>query len=459
MRADASVAGHATRTREILHVDADESGSAAERTAVAVERALSSEHLLVQWCEPLRPRDDLPSVPRWMARGPDGIGERTLRVPVFGFGIALDDDVARASAVAEVVERCAVLAPAAGDLLVRAPYVAIDDSAVAPASFPLYSEEQLRGQDRVTRLADGTEIDWRWARSLTRSRDVLVPAALVHLSLVRRPPNTFVAEGTATGTACHVSAPQAVLAALCEVLERDAVMAAWLAAVPARAAAPDAAAAAVADGPLRNCQATFRLYRPASDAPFPVVLAAAWSDVHPRAAMGAACRPDVTSASIRALLEAAQVLSWLRYRPPRVPKDVRTFEDHADLYASAGGASMLVPFLEGDATHTAALQPVTPRVAPYTDDPASAAAAVMRAVEQLAVAGHEVLVADLTSPQVAATGFRVVRVLVTGMIDINADARWPRRGGTRSRGLPRRLGMRTRLLLERELNRQPVPLA
>ena len=410
------------------------------------------ESSVVQYCGPLQRRSDLPDLPRWMARGPDRVGGRRLPEPLSGFGIALDDDVARTSAVAEVVERWAALAPVPAEQLVRAAYSSLRGGALAPSCFPLYSSRQLRGQERVTALTDDGPIDWRPARSLTRRRDLLVPAALVHLSLVRRPPNTYMAEATATGTACHTSVPDATLAALCEVLERDAVMAAWLARVSACEVQPDTTTAAIIEGPLRNCEATFRIYRVPSDSPFPVMLAVAWSDGHPRAAVGAACHPDRQRASTRAVLEAAQVLSWLRSRPPRLPEQVRTFADHADLYATPEGSATLAGFCAGGDESTADAAGI-----PDTDTTPSRLA--MDAVRHLADEHHEVVVVDLTTPEIAADGFHVVRVLVTGMIDINADVRWPRLGGNRARGTRARLTLANGLVREERMNRHPVPLA
>lgn len=424
----------------------------ADQTDLAVERAQQPARGLVAGSAPLAFQADLPQLPRWMARGPERIGDRRLPEPVLGFGISLDEREARAAAVAEVVERVAALEPPADHTTLRAPFVSLGDDALAPTAFALYAPHQLADQERVTPLTETLPIDWRWAYSLTRRRQVLLPAAFVHLALVRRGPNTFLAEGTATGTACHVSAPHATLAALCEVIERDALAAAWLARV--RLAAVEVAgtpAAQIIDGPLARCEATFELYQIPSDSPFPVMLAAATSQRHPCAAVGAGCRPDGFAAASRAVLEAAQVRSWLQYRPPRHPATVRTFADHADMYASADGAALLRSFLSGAAPH--------PRAGALGCASEPAEFQIASAVEHLAASGHEVVVADLTTQAIEDTGFRVVRVVATRMIDVNADSRWPRLGGCRAQDLPVRVGTADKPLTSSELNSLPVPLA
>jgi ribosomal protein S12 methylthiotransferase accessory factor len=62
-------------------------------------------------------------------------------------------------------------------------------------------------------------------------------------------------------------------------------------------------------------------------------------------------------------------------------------------------------------------------------------------VRRLAAAGLEVLVADLTTPDVAGLGFKVVKVLIPGMHPIDFGY-WRHLGGRRLYETPARLGYR-----------------
>jgi ribosomal protein S12 methylthiotransferase accessory factor len=63
--------------------------------------------------------------------------------------------------------------------------------------------------------------------------------------------------------------------------------------------------------------------------------------------------------------------------------------------------------------------------------PTSAAAAIRDLVRRLAELGLEALVTELTTPDVAACGYRVVKVLVPGLQPLYADEQRPMLGGDR----------------------------
>ncbi len=144
------------------------------------------------------------------------------------------------------------------------------------------------------------------------------------------------------------------------------------------------------------------------------------------------------------------MLWHLRRRDLVPPQTVRRFEDHALFFATRDGASVLRRCLD-EAVGSQPLQQATTG--------ASATEELSRVVTALAELGLEVLALELTTPDVAAAGFRVFRITVPGTIDIAADARYPRLGGRRLYELPVRLGVRDRPLAEDELNLLPAPLA
>jgi ribosomal protein S12 methylthiotransferase accessory factor len=73
-------------------------------------------------------------------------------------------------------------------------------------------------------------------------------------------------------------------------------------------------------------------------------------------------------------------------------------------------------------------------------------------------AGYEIVVVDLTTPDVAASGLRVVRVVVPGLVS-NFPAAFPFTGHRRLQDAPVDLGWRDEPLPEHELNAFPLPHA
>lgn len=409
---------------------------------------------LVRSCEEVRLAPGVPEVHIRVANGPRRAPDWTLSAPIEGTGVSTDPDEAAAAAIAEAVERYAATAPVPAALVVRASARDLGAAAVEPATFSLLSDAQYRSQPRLRPFTEATTLDWRPAFSLTEHRSRLVPVVLAHLAHSRQHPNNVVVEVTTTGTACHVSLPQAVLAGLCEALERDALTVAWRNRLPHVAIDPTGSEIdELLDQRFDRCHLNFQLFVVPSSSPFPVVLALAWgADGAPYATVGAACRPDPVAAARRALLEVSQVISRLRSRPPQRPARIRSFSDHADLFATGASEAEFLRGLLGQS------DPVRLVDLPVSD--ACGVDAVLQfGVDALAAAGLEVVVVELTTADVAATGYRVVRVMVPGLVDMNADERWPRLGGRRLYQLPLALGLRDRALSEEEINLAPVPLA
>ena len=80
-----------------------------------------------------------------------------------------------------------------------------------------------------------------------------------------------------------------------------------------------------------------------------------------------------------------------------------------------------------------------------------------RCLEALAARDFDVIVVDLTQPDVAALGFSVVKVLVPGLVDIHADHNYPFLGGKRLYTVPQILGYVDGEVREEALNPFPHP--
>jgi ribosomal protein S12 methylthiotransferase accessory factor len=71
--------------------------------------------------------------------------------------------------------------------------------------------------------------------------------------------------------------------------------------------------------------------------------------------------------------------------------------------------------------------------------------------------GFDVIVVDLTTPDVRDLGFRVVRVFIPGLQPLHGDHRYPFLGGKRWSDAPFRLGLRDRPLTEEGRFKLPHP--
>lgn len=418
----------------------------------AAARSATGPFSLVRTCDEVDHHRTLPGVHILIGRGPRRVQTWRSLTAIEGTGVSTSPEQARLAATAETVERYAAMARPAAQAIVRAAFAEVAAGAVSPGALALLSPRQYARLPQLEPLTSERPVDWCWGISLTRDLPVLVPVGVVYPSLARLPPNDYIAEVTTTGMACHASLPHAILSGLCEVLERDALTIAWANALPVtELRLPGTSVAALLAGPFSTCGMDCRLLEIPTDSPFPVVMAFLSGKAgEPYAAIGAACRPTVDAAAERALLEAGQILTRLRaLRPPR-PRRIRTFDDHAALYAARAPAGRIPRLLPIRRTETREIGAATPSTATHL---------LANAVSRLAQAGRETIVVDITPSDVARTGYRVVRVVIPGALDMSADGRTPRLGGRRLYDVPVSLGLRARPLEEREINLMPLPLA
>ena len=429
----------------------DGTGSlAASRAATA--RVTGRRFGIVSACAPISTDGDGAALYIYAAAGARRLPGWHFLARATGTGVSTDPELARIAAISEAVESYVSMAPAPRDRLVRSSYAALHERAVRPSTLALHSALQYARHDSLQPLTDTTEIDWCTGWSLVAAAETLIPAVLVFLTHPHGPPNNFVGEVTSTGIAAHISLAAAIVAGAYECMERDAVCIAWGNRLPLARLDPRGTAIEplVAEG--FGAGVDVQLYDVPTDSPCPTVMAIAWSAAAPpHAAIGIACRRDHERAAHKAICEAAQMRSRYGARGKPRPSVVRTFDDHADFYADATAAAQLRDFISGGArVRLAGL----PRL-----EEADAASMLTEIVEGLRARRCDLLVAELTTPDVAAAGYRVVRVLIPGCLDTCADTRFARLGGERLYETPVALGLRRGPLPEAELNPLPSPIA
>jgi ribosomal protein S12 methylthiotransferase accessory factor len=398
------------------------------------------------------------------AARPERYGTGTAPCPPFGCGTGLTPEAARGAAIGEVVERYAA-GQYDADLLVRAPHRDVEREAVPPEAFATFSPRQHRtfaaerarsGRGGFESFTRDTLVAWVHGWRLGTGERVLVPAAFVFLPYRYGPTEAIIADGTTTGLACGRTVEEALLGALCEVVERDAVSIAWLNRLSLPTIEPEGEMARVFEERFACRGVRYRLLDATLDLPLATVLAVL-TDERGGSAVGAATRPDPEKALLKALLEVGQCrTAWKRDMVTGSPhryapdfSDVVSFADHARVYTRPGMHRHLEFLWSSDHESPPSALPSQTRGSTGRD--------LARCIELLRAAGLDPIAFDLTPDDVAEAGFTVVRVVIPGMQPLQARHDAPCLGGRRLYEAPVRAGRLARSRSEALLNRTVHP--
>jgi ribosomal protein S12 methylthiotransferase accessory factor len=376
-----------------------------------------------------------------------------------GAGKGVTPAEATIRAIAEALERyCAYQGDPTRTVLATA--AMMGEGVIRPSDLVLYSDEQYeRPGWEFPRWSEDLAIAWMQAVELPSGSSVAVPAGFAYLSTAVPPQ---FAPASSNGLAAGATLVEAVLGGLCEMIERDAFLVAWMHRLPAvrldLRASGDVAASIVHQ--YGRAGVEVRAYVLPSDLPAVTVLAVALDDnpAMPAQVVGLGCHPSPAVALSKALFEVCQARPSEAFRRRDKPPagrllgygDVATLDDHS---AFAGLPERRSEFAFLDASGISATVAELPDRAT-----GSAASDLDSCVAALVRQGLRVAYVDLTLPDVRSVGLHVVRVLVTDLQPIHFGAGLERLGGARLFSAPQQLGfggVRTAA----DLNPCPHPLA
>jgi ribosomal protein S12 methylthiotransferase accessory factor len=363
-----------------------------------------------------------------------------------GSGKGLTHVQAMIRASGEAIERYAAarIDPRA---IVRAPAAALQGDVLDPSRLCLYGEGQYAERDfPFARLAPEATIDWTLGAWLDSREPVYLPALPTYSSYPVRAEEYF-CQVTSNGLAAGPTFDQAAMGAALELIERDAFTLSWLARLPARRILLDDSVGAPVRDVARQLAAAsgdLRLYLLDAGVHVPVVMCVLFGDGArwPGATVSIAAHLGPRAAIEKAILEQGQggpyyrrLLEEGKSVIPARPEEVRTLEDHALYYFPKQSAAAFAFLDAGGSVPAAAL-----------DEPADLSLGAL--VSRLRASGMRVAVADLTSPDLAATPFRVARALGPDFQQIHFGHRLARLGNPRL----------ARLLHGSVINPDPHPL-
>jgi len=328
------------------------------------------------------------------------------------------------SALGEALERYAA-AHVLQTRIVTAAVDELDGAVLAPDALGLYSDEQYARPDfPFKRFDPRRRYHWILGELLPDGRAIWVPAEAA--SFAARSVGDQLCQVTTSGLALGRNKDDAAMRAVLELVERDAAMMCWLCRLPGRRILPDRADSAVNAVIcfLESLGAVASFYLLEVGIPIPTVVACSFGDGvrWPGLCVGSASNPSPHAALRAAALElAATGRGLVRARSKAIVKDAVRFDrfgDHGMHYFDRARAEA-AEFLDRTAPASCA---IPPQIASEN-------------VGDLAtlLAGLDISVAlvDLTPPDVALSGLRVVRAVSDGLLPIHCGFSFERLGSRR----------------------------
>jgi len=400
--------------------------------------------------------DDEPDFFHYLSTACDTSAFGSLRNFGNNGGVGTTAKRAIAKALGEAVERyCSAIFDEGA--LCLAGYDELERRATLPDTFALFRPDQYAAQGFPWRpFTDNAPVAWTTGISLVSGDEVLVPAAAVyvpyHYRLHRG--DTPIMQPISTGLACGGSLASATVGALCEAIERDAFTITWQASLSRPRVAHDSLPAEAQDllSRYRAAALDIEIVDITTDLACPTLLTAALgrAETSPAVAVAAACDPDPVVALVKSLEELAHTRKYaaqLMDLTPPVPLDVvaghpavQTQRDHLRAYCQQESVEYAA-FLWASAEERALPPPLTGLRVSHPADSAPPAAEPLEAiVGRLVSAGLEPIACELTTPDVAALGLAVVRVVVPGLNPLFMGHSNRALGGRRLREVPAALG-------------------
>lgn len=361
-------------------------------------------------------------------------------------GASADRSIALAKAAGEAVERyCSAIYEE--EELPFTSFEAASFPCIAPEEFALYSQKQYQEPKFPYRPFDpDTVVRWTPARDLLTNETCYVPAAMVFLPYYfnNECGENAIVQPISTGLACHSSWEEASLSGICEVIERDAFTIAWQGFLKRPQIFLESLNEENQDLVKRfECSGnSVTLWDITMDTGVPIIMGALRNSHSEAPALVVAASADLNpKRAVRKCLEelahTRRLCQSLKFTMPPIPpgpeyENIKHQDDHIRFYCDWQNvqlADFLFQSEERRDFHEIENLDSGNRRQDLN--------VLLKSIESLE---HRVLLADITSSDIAQLGLSVVRAIVPGFHPLCMGHKFRALGGSRLREVPHKLG-------------------
>ena len=372
------------------------------------------------------------------------------------------EEFAKLSAVAEAAERyCGFQMQS--EKMFNASTESLTENKIAPDELVLFADHQYEQPNfGYHKYAPNHLVTWVRGVDLSNREPIAIPASQVYMLGAEINLYGVYTPTSSNGLAAGSCNDMAALGGFCELVERDAFLITWMNRLPVQEIEiPDIGICGSLKRHYCRIGVELRTFLMRTDQLPYVVMTLAFDETpnRPARVLGLGCELDPHVAMEKSIFEFCQArpssqVRWDANKPYEnlhSPSDVKTLDDHADLY-SLPKYSNQFDFLwsTGERVTLADLP---------SHDKSDMTENLNNCVDRLAETGYRAAFVDLTLPDVESAGFRVVRTVATGLQPIHFGNGHERLGGQRLFQLPVQLGLQREPNRFKDLNPFPHPLA
>ncbi len=365
-----------------------------------------------------------------------------------GSGAGLTHEEALYSTLGECAERYA-LSIYDEEMLIFGSYEELHSryDLVEPDKWNLFSDQQF-GKIPFHKFTEKSRIAWAQVDDLLNQKECYVPACAVYLPYIPSPKNEseeILYPAVSTGAACAVTASEAMLKGIYELIERDAFLINWRNMIPMTEIIIDENSA-IYETYIRRFKRSnleYKLYSTTLDFKVCSVFGVLYNKEKDSGKQvincGGACHHDPEIAVLKTMLELVQGLKWGEYtkseriNPTENFSNIQSFKDRMLMY-STGDFNHAFEFLaQGEKINLSEIQ---------FDHSLTITERLKKVIANIKEKNYGIYALDMTTDDIRQCNLFITKVIIPELETMEGNYQWQFSGKTRHKELPAKLGLR-----------------
>lgn len=315
-------------------------------------------------------------------------------------------------------------------------------NAIDPAKFELFHENQFFDPKfKFKKFDKELNISWTSCYNLIKNEETYVPAQMVYLPFIED--DKLIINNTSTGLASHTNFYDAILTSLFEIIERDCFSITWYQKLNPKKIIKNKKITDYIDSIFLD-KYEWHLFDITLDINVPTVLAICFgkSDFGDFVCVGSSTRSNYSDAIKKAIQEAGQSIPYFRYlnlkmgnwNPTNDFNLINNFDHHAFFYSKRKDLHFVFDNLRNESPSLNIDFNIDKEIV-------NSEIEIKKILKLLKEKEYDVLVKDITTPEINDLGFYSVKVIIPQMILLGGAYSNYFLGGKRLYEIPGYLGV------------------